>query len=939
MDPESRLEKTELEVGFIPILCAAPLLLAHANGIFEKHGLNVHLRPAPGWSGIKELLAYGKIDVAHMLSPMPLACNLGIDGKKTELRLAAMQNVNGQALTLARKHLGLTNVGAMRGFTFGVPYRFSMHYYLLCHYLAANGVDPLTEVTIVEVAPPNMPYYMKQGWVDAILAPEPFNQIPVIQGTGFIHVLSKEIWDGHPCCCLATSRSFAETCPNSYRALVRSVVEAEMALHSADPEERHRLARQISGPEYLNLEDSLPAEQVLSGEFPDGKGGRRQERDRIDFVPHPFVDYGTWILSQMQRWQQLESRVDYRDVVESTFQFRGTVDAALAAGYSGSRKAQTAQMGYDGTDPFSYMEAQPFSSFRERDVRKAVQKIPPALATRLEHLNVAVASVAGGDLSVEFGNSGDDKLGRTEDLLGELVTNIKFSRLLLQETNEKLQAQSKALATSEGDLRITLESIGDGVICTDTERRVTRMNREAEALTGWSEEGARGRPLDEVFRIVNEETHETAPDPVAKVLESGHIEGLANHTLLISRSGDEKAIADSASPIRSPSGEVSGVVLVFRDQTTERQAERVLERERETLSAVLDGIDDIIYTADPETYELLHVNDAFRQSWDPDAIGKKCYKVLHDRETPCPFCSNDKIFGEYLGRSYVWEFQDEDTGKWYRCSDKAITWIDGRMVRFELATDISDIKEFETALEKANEQLLRSNRDLEQFAYVASHDLQEPLRMVASYTELLAQRYAGKLDEKADKYIGYAVDGANRMQSLISDLLAFSRVGNPDLVLHPVDSNGVLDQVRQVLKMAIMESHGQVVVGELPVVSADRMQLAQVFQNLIGNALKFRSERPPRVEVSARRQDDRWVFAVADNGIGIDAKFTERIFTIFQRLHARGEYSGTGIGLAIVKKIVERHGGEVSVESAPGQGSIFTFSMPAVCGEGGDPCD
>ena len=187
------VEKPELTVSFIPIVCSAPLIYAKSHGFFQKNGIDVRLKPAPGWSGSKELLVHGLVDAAHMLSPMPLACSLGIDGKKTDIRLATIQNVNGQALTLAKKHLGLSNVRDLRGLVFGVPYRFSMHYYLLCHFLAAHGINPLREVTIKEVAPPRMPYYLEKGWLDGFFAPEPFNQIAVHKDLGFIHTLSKDI--------------------------------------------------------------------------------------------------------------------------------------------------------------------------------------------------------------------------------------------------------------------------------------------------------------------------------------------------------------------------------------------------------------------------------------------------------------------------------------------------------------------------------------------------------------------------------------------------------------------------------------------------------------------------------------------------------------------------------------------------------------------------
>ncbi len=183
------IEKQELEIAFIPILCSSPLIYAHSHGFFAQNGLRVNLKTAPGWSGIKELMAYGRIDAAHMLAPMPLACSLGLDGIKSEINLAVVQNINGQALTLAKKHLGIKDVRDMKGFRFGVPYRFSMHYYLLAFFLAEKGLNPLTDVTIEEVTPVLMPYYLKTGRVDGIFAPEPFNQISVYRGTGFIYTL------------------------------------------------------------------------------------------------------------------------------------------------------------------------------------------------------------------------------------------------------------------------------------------------------------------------------------------------------------------------------------------------------------------------------------------------------------------------------------------------------------------------------------------------------------------------------------------------------------------------------------------------------------------------------------------------------------------------------------------------------------------------------
>ena len=284
----------------------------------------------------------------------------GSTAEKADIRLAAIQNVNGQALTLAKRHLGIRDVHDMKGFVFGVPYRFSMHYYLLCYFLAENGVNPLKDVTIREVAPPRMPYYLEKGLVDGIFAPDPFNQISVHRNVGFIYVLSKDIWAGHPCCCFATSQDFIDNCPRTYRAVLGSVLEAELALHRADVQERKAIAREMSVPQYLNQRDPVPVEESLSGDFPDGRGRHLTIPDRIDFIPQPWKEYGSWILSQMQRWAQLPGRVGYGEVVESVFQ-GDTHELAEAFGFNGASKPPLEGIGpFVGKGAFSYMQEQPF---------------------------------------------------------------------------------------------------------------------------------------------------------------------------------------------------------------------------------------------------------------------------------------------------------------------------------------------------------------------------------------------------------------------------------------------------------------------------------------------------------------------------------------------------------------------------------------------------
>ena len=236
-------------------------------------------------------------------------------------------------------------------------------------------------------------------------------------------------------------------------------------------------------------------------------------------------------------------------------------------------------------------------------------------------------------------------------------------------------------------------------------------------------------------------------------------------------------------------------------------------------------------------------------------------------------------------------------------------------------------KSSQAALAKKVEELAQSNQELEQFAYVASHDLQEPLRMVASYTQLLAERYRGKLDEQADKYIGYAVEGAVRMQGLIQDLLAFSRAGRQGLDMKNTECDSAVAEALQNLQAAIAESGAVVLHDPLPTVTGNAVQLQQVFQNLIGNAIKFRGHDAPVIQIEAKRQGADWLFSVQDNGIGIASEQRDGIFTIFRRLHTRTEYPGNGIGLAICKKIIEQHGGKIWVETHPGPGTIFRFTV------------
>ncbi|HKA32818.1 MAG TPA: ATP-binding protein [Candidatus Binatia bacterium] len=295
-----------------------------------------------------------------------------------------------------------------------------------------------------------------------------------------------------------------------------------------------------------------------------------------------------------------------------------------------------------------------------------------------------------------------------------------------------------------------------------------------------------------------------------------------------------------------------------------------------------------------------------------------------------PLTAKDRVLGVITFFTKVeHRFTDDEVDLLSALAAQAAMAIYNAQLYEETATAKDDLERANTRLQRQAVELERSNAELEQFAYVSSHDLQEPLRMVASYTQLLARRYKGKLDSDADDFIDYAVSGVKRMQALINALLSYSRVGTQGKAFEPIDCQKILDGTLIALKQAIEESGAEVQCSALPTVMGDPVQLGQLFQNLIGNAIKFRNHQTPIVRIAAERKDKEWLFRIADNGIGFDPQYSDRVFVMFQRLHGKEDYAGTGIGLALCKKIVERHGGRIWVESKQGEGTSFYFTLPA----------
>jgi nitrate/nitrite transport system substrate-binding protein len=310
------LEKKDLKIGFIPITCATPLIMAHPLGFYRNQGLNVEVVKTAGWALIRDKMINKEYDATHFLSPMPLAISLGLGANATPMNVATIQNTNGQAITLALKHKDKRDPKDWKGFKFAVPFDYSMHNFLLRYYVAEHGLNPDTDIQIRVVPPPEMVANLRAGNIDGFLGPDPFNQRAVYEEVGFIHLLTKDLWNGHPCCAFGTSTEFIQKNPNTFAALYRSVLTA--AAMARKPENRELIAKVIAPQAYLN-QPEVVLQQVLTGKFADGLGGIRNVPDRADFDPMPWQSMAVWMLTQMQRWGYIKGEVDYKQIAEKVF--------------------------------------------------------------------------------------------------------------------------------------------------------------------------------------------------------------------------------------------------------------------------------------------------------------------------------------------------------------------------------------------------------------------------------------------------------------------------------------------------------------------------------------------------------------------------------------------------------------------------------------------
>ena len=570
-----------------------------------------------------------------------------------------------------------------------------------------------------------------------------------------------------------------------------------------------------------------------------------------------------------------------------------------------------------------------------------------SILTGVSSLARATGRLAAGELSARANTGRGDEFGKLATSFNDMAARIEAQDAALRQhrdelehrvaerTSQLVQANGK-LEQSEQNLATTLDSIGDGVIATDPDGRVVRMNPVAQMLTGWALDDARDRPLREVFRIINESTRAAVDNPAEIVLARGITVGLANHTLLVSRDGTERAIADSGAPIRDSTGAIRGVVLVFRDQTPERDAERRLRKSEAQTTAVMNTALDAIVVMDhngliidlnPAALELFGyareeaVGRSLADTIIPPRLREAHVRGLHRyHET-----SAAKILGTRVEMSALRRDGTEFP------AELAVVRLgtEGAPIYTGYIRDITERKraaETET-LRRANEAAEAANGELEAFSYSVAHDLRTPLRAINGFSHMLLEDYAAGLAPAGQRCLQKIASASLQMGQLIDGLLALAKIAKDDLERERVDLGTLARSIA-----AHFDSPRQVVwtVSEEMTTNADPRLMRSLMENLLGNAWKFTRDRSPAViEVGLMRRDAATVYFVKDNGVGFDMAYVNQLFSPFRRLHKETEFEGTGIGLATVARIVRRHGGRIWADSTLGEGTTFYFTLAA----------
>jgi PAS domain S-box-containing protein len=535
--------------------------------------------------------------------------------------------------------------------------------------------------------------------------------------------------------------------------------------------------------------------------------------------------------------------------------------------------------------------------------------------------------------------------------------------IIARDTTQRRRMEEELRAASSY-ARSLIEASPDPLVTISPDGKITDVNRATELATGRSRNSLIGSDFSDYF---------TEPEKAREGYQTVIAKGFVRDYPLTVRhaAGRTTDVLYNATVYRNEEGGIQGVFAAARDITDRKRAETSLAESEARYRSLVTATTQIVWTtnAQGEVTGDLPLWQAFTGQTEQETQGWGWTAALHpeDRDRTAgvwtrsvqtrtlydieyrlrrhdgvyrtvavrgvPVLASDGTIREWIGTcTDITERREaeKELDRHRRHLEELVAQRTGELeaANRQLQTEIGERQRAVEESGRAAQELARSNRDLEQFAYVASHDLQEPLRAVAGYIGLLQRRYGESLDASAGEYIAGALDGATRMQGLIGDLLVYSRAGTRGKEPGPAEVQAILKNTMENLRASIQESGAVITADPLPTVQADAVQLTQLFQNLIGNAIKFRADRPPQIHIGARREKSRWIFSVRDNGVGIDPQYHERIFLIFQRLHTRTKYPGTGIGLAICKKIVERHGGEIWLESQPGQGSTFYFTIP-----------
>ncbi len=504
-----------------------------------------------------------------------------------------------------------------------------------------------------------------------------------------------------------------------------------------------------------------------------------------------------------------------------------------------------------------------------------------------------------------------------KDEIGHIIGCIFIGQDI---TERKLIAA--ALRESENFYRRVTENSSDFILIFNSKSQIDYISPSVTKILGYTIEEFIELNLSE---IMLPEDYESFMEAMKKFVSSLIFEYIVD--LHIRHKDGTWRVIESVAQNYLDDSVINGIVLRSRNVTERRETEEIMEFERNQLFSLFDSIRSYIYVSNPVENDntILFTNKHTRESLGFDPVGQKCHEVFFDSPIPCPWCSNKELFKNKGKPIITNDFFNKKFNRTFLVEDQFIKWIDGKTVRFSISTDVTELTRVQAALKRKNKELEQKNKDLENFAYFASHDLPEPLRMVSTYLSLFERKFKDQLDDKANAYIHYAVDGANRMNEMIKALLAYSRVDKEQNFCE-FDVNEKISEALNNLKMMIDETEAEIEIGDMPHIYGEPTLYTQVIQNLISNAIKF-CNRKPKIIISMQNLTEGWKFSIKDNGIGIKEEYFEQIFN-FRRLHPRDKYPGSGIGLPLCKKIIDNHGGLIWLESKVNVGTTFFFTIP-----------